>query len=98
MLSSGEFSSFEYGNYELLFEKTKPDVHVLYRPPYSKKHYVTTASFFEEFQTYLSHTAQTPHSLLTVGDFNIHIDIDADVLSMYDLTVSVFQRIDLATL
>ena len=34
-LSSGELSSFENGNYELLFEKTKLDVHVIIQ--YSEK-------------------------------------------------------------
>ena len=41
----------------------------------------------------MSHAAQTPHSLVIVGDFNIDMDIDTDadtirmcdVLSMYDL-------------
>ena len=72
-------------------------MHVIYQPPYSEKHRVTTATFFEEFQTYLSHAVQTPHSLLIAGDFNIHMDIDTDadairmcdVLSMYDLTQHV---------
>ena len=97
VLSSGELNFFEYGNYELLCQKTKVDVHVIYRPPYSEKHRVTTATFFEEFQTYLSHAVQTPHSLLIAGDFNIHMDINTDadairmcdVLSMYDLTQHV---------
>ena len=97
VLSSGELNFFEYGNYELLCQKMKVDVHVIYRPPYSEKHRVTTATFFEEFQTYLSHAVQTPHSLLIAGDFNIHMDIDTDadairmcdVLSMYNLTQHV---------
>ena len=97
VLSSGELNSFEYGNYELLCQKKKVDVHVIYQPPYSEKHRVTTATFFEEFQTYLSHAVQTPHSLLIAGDFNIQMDIDTDadairmcdVLSMYDLTQHV---------
>ena len=37
VLSSSELSSFENGYYELLFEKTKLDVHVIYRPPYTEK-------------------------------------------------------------
>ena len=97
VLSSGELSSFEYGNYELLFDKTKLDLHVIYRPPYSEKHPVKTATFFEEFQTYLTHAAHTPRSLLIVCDFNIHMDIDTDadtirmcdILSMCDLTQHV---------
>ena len=97
VLSSSELNSFEYSNYELVSQKTKVDVHIIYRQPYSEKHRVTTATFFEEFQTYLSHAVQTLHSLLITGDFNIHMDIDkdadaikmCDVLSMYDLTQHV---------
>ena len=45
----------------------------------------------------MSHAAQTPHSLLIVGDFNILVDIDTDadmitmcdVLGKYDLTQHV---------
>ena len=38
VLSSGELNSFEYDNYELLLcQKTKVDVHVIHRPPYSEK-------------------------------------------------------------
>ena len=72
-------------------------MHVIYRPPYSKKHRVTNATFFDEFQTYLSQAVQTTHSLMIVGNFNSHMDTDidadtirmCDVLSMYDLTQHV---------
>ena len=69
---------------------------MIYRPSYSEKHRVTTATFFDEFQTYLSQAvhAQTTHSLMIAGDFNIRMDTDTDadkirmcdVLSRYDLT------------
>ena len=97
VVSSGELDSIEYVNYELICQKTNVDVHVIYRPPYSEKHHITTATFFEEFQTYLSQAVQITHSLEIAGDFNINMDTDTDadkiricdVLSMYDITQHV---------
>ena len=62
-------------------------VYVICRPPYSDKHRVTTATFFEELQIYLSHAVQTHHSLLIAGDFNIYMDVDtdADAIRMCDV-------------
>ena len=58
---------------------------VIYRPPHSEKHRVTTATFFDEFKTYLSKAVQTTDC----WDFNIHMDADTvrmcDILSMYDV-------------
>ena len=97
LLSSGALKSMEYANYELLFEKSKLDVHVIYRPPYSSKLRVTTGTFFEEFQTYLSGAVQSPYSLLITGDFNIHVNDDnnsdhirlRNLFCMYDLVQHV---------
>ena len=58
---------------------------------------VSTATFFDEFQTYLSQAVQTTHSLMIAGNFKIHMDTDTevsklrmcDILSMYDLTQHV---------
>ena len=96
-LSLGAYSSFEYGHYELLYENIKINTHVIYRPPYSEAHRITTATFFIEFQTYLSHAVQTCNALLIAGDFNIHMNVNGDVdkirmcdlLNMYDLTQHV---------
>ena len=96
-LSLGAYSSFEYGHYELLYENIKMYTHVIYRPPYSEAHRITTATFFVEFQTYLSHAVQTCNALLIAGDFNIHMNVNGDVdkirmcdlLNMYDLTQHV---------
>ena len=101
VLSSGELKSFEYAHYELSFLKSKLDIHVIYRPPYSTNHPVTTATFFNEFQNYLSVAAETPSYLLIAGDFNIHMDSEDDsdkihlcnLLDMYGL----IQHVDVAT-
>ena len=85
VLSSDELNSFEYGNYELLCQKMKVDVHVIYRPSYSGKNRVTTATFFEEFQTYLSHAVQTSHSLLIAGDCPVEFtEYSSPVFSVID--------------
>jgi len=92
-ISAGGKSSFEYANYSVMYENTKLDIHVVYRPPFSSKHPVTTATFFEEFQSYLSDIVKSPLPLYIAGDFNIHVDLPSDrdalklskLLQMYDL-------------
>ena len=73
-------------------------MHVIYRPLYSEeKHRVTTATFFDKFQKYLSQAVQTIHSLMIAGEFNIRMDTDTDadkirmcnVLRMYEVTQHV---------
>ena len=54
------------------------DVHVIYQPPHSGKNRVTTATFFDEFQTFLSQAVQTTHSIMIAGEFNIYMDTDTD--------------------
>ena len=52
---------------------------IIYRMPYSFKDPVTTASFSEEFPTYLESFTMSPEPLLITGDFNIHIVVPSDV-------------------
>ena len=71
-------------------------MHVIYRPPYSEKHRVTTATCLTNLN-YLSKAVQTTHSLVIAGDLNIHMETDTgadkirmcDVLSICDLTQHV---------
>ena len=63
----------------MLYENKKINTHVIYRPPYSEAHRITTATFFVDFQTYLSYAVQTCNALLIAGDFNIHMNVNGDV-------------------
>lgn len=87
VVDNAELSSFEYSHMEMLFDKTKLDIHIVYRPPFSARHPVTTSTFFEEFQAYLSDCVKTQHPLLIAGDFNIHMDRanDSDKVKMDNL-------------
>ena len=64
---------------------------ILYRPPYSDQHKVTTEKFLMDFSTYLETLLLVKEELLIVGDFNIHVDIsnDVDAIKFLDLLDSV---------
>ena len=78
VVSSDEHKSFEFVNYRFDYDKVILDVHVIYRPPYSARHPVTTATFFSEFEDYLATAVETSNSLILAGDFNIHVDTVSD--------------------
>lgn len=63
---------------------------IIYRPPYSEVHTVTTSVFLEEFLEFLESTVFTASHLLITRDFNIHIDVtdDPDALTLHDLLKS----------
>ena len=47
---------------------------LLYRPPFSDKHPVTTSTFLNEFSSYLEEIILSRELLMIVGDFNLHVD------------------------
>ena len=47
---------------------------IIYRPPYSAKHLVTTSTFFTEFSDYPKSLVMSSEPLLISGDFNIRLD------------------------
>ena len=50
----------------------------IYRTPRSKVNGLTMSGFLEEIELFLDEICVTPHKLLLVGDFNIHMDIPTD--------------------
>lgn len=72
---------------------------IVYRPPYSAKHPVTTSTFFTEFSDYLESLVMSSEPLLILGDFNIQMDLPddtdcrnlSDVLESMGLTQHVLQ-------
>ena len=48
---------------------------VMYRPPYSAEHPVSTAVFIGEFADYLESVVMSSELLIISGDFNIHMDV-----------------------
>ena len=52
---------------------------IIYRIPYSSKDPVTTATFSEEFTTYLESFIMSLEPLLITGDYEIHIVVPSDI-------------------
>ena len=76
-ISYCERSSFEMSEWTLEGEQSSR-LSVIYRPPYSAKHPVTTGVFISEFAEYLESFILCTEPVLICGDFNIHIDNSAD--------------------
>ena len=90
LIRKGETKSFEY--MELFFPNGSLSTRfiVIYRPPYSENHPVTSSMFFTEFAEYLETTLAVPDQLLFTGDFNFHMDNkdDVDTIKFGDLLTS----------
>ena len=52
---------------------------IIYRIPYSSKDPVTTATFSEEFTSYLESFIMSLESLLITGDYEIRIVVPSDI-------------------
>ena len=64
---------------------------VVYRPPYSAAHPVTSSTFFPEFSEYLESLVLSKVPICIYGDFNVHLDVsdDADTIAFADLLESL---------
>ena len=60
---------------------------IVYRPPYSSLHPVSTSVFFDEFSQFLENVVMCPEALVISGDFNLHLDDlrDNDTKKFMDL-------------
>ena len=72
---AGEQKSFEFSGWILKHGSHKLRVIVIYRPPYSSNHPVTSDVFFDEFSSYLELIVMSSDPILIAGDFNIHVDV-----------------------
>ena len=70
---------------------------IVYRPPYSSLHPVSTSAFFDEFSQFLENVVMCPEALVISGDFNLHLDDlrDNDTKKFMDLleTFSLSQHV-----
>ena len=64
---------------------------LVYRPPYSVAHPVTSSTFFPEFSEYLKSLVLSKVPICTSGDFNVHLDVsdNADTIAFADLLESL---------
>ena len=102
------YKAFECSSVTLKLPSSTLTVFNIYRPPSSFKYSQPISVFLDEFQTFLSSAATTPHEFIITGDFNIHLDDHlnsstqqfTDLLSSTNLTqhVSVSTRIHNHTL
>ena len=76
--SHTEFSSFESSSVTLKLPHSKISVFNIYRPPSSSTFSKPFSVFLDEFNSFLSFAATTPHEFIITGDFNIHLDNHSD--------------------
>ena len=97
----GEFSSFEFSEWNVCVHKQTIKVVTIYRPPYSEDHPVSSNVFFEEFSSYLENIVMIPEVLLITGNFNFHVDCptEADAKKFADLmnTFGLIQHVHVPT-
>lgn len=73
-VTGGERRSFEYSEWKVISGSRRTYLIIIYRPPYSEAHQITSAVFYTEFAEYLESIVLSAEPLLIVGDFNIHVD------------------------
>ena len=95
--SENTFTSFESSSVTLKLPGSKISVFNVYRPPSGSHYSKPNSVFLDEFNSFLSLAATTPHEFIITGDFNIHVDSCTDhftsqflsLLSSFNLTQHV---------
>ena len=72
------FESFEYSEWKITSGTQRIHLIVIYIPPYSEAHPVSTSAFFADFADYLESIVLCADHLLITGDFNIGVDVAGD--------------------
>ncbi|XP_028418754.1 uncharacterized protein LOC114544280 [Dendronephthya gigantea] len=71
-------NSFECSDWIIASDTFRIRLVVIYRPPYSAIHPVTTSAFISEFAEFLESVIMATEPLLIAGDFNIHVNAHSD--------------------
>lgn len=87
LINSGQKDSFEYSLFELDFHSKTIHILIVYRPPYSRAHPVSTTAFFDEFTSFLEEIITTHRTVIICGDFNIHYNKvnDLDTIALNEM-------------
>ena len=89
-LSTCEKTSFEFSEYKIGGLSLQLRLVIVYRPPYSAAHPVTSSTFFPEFSEYLESLVPSKVPICISGDFNDHDVSDvADTVTFADLLESL---------
>lgn len=85
-----ELRSFEFSEWIIKFGSQQTRLFIIYRPPYSEAHPVTTSVFLTEFADLLESITLSMEPLLITGDFNIHVNYidDPDAIRLLALLES----------
>jgi hypothetical protein len=67
-------NSFEVSEFVLVGSSWRMRLAVIYKPPYSSTHRVTSAAFLSEFTDYLESFVMCTEPIIITGDFNFHVD------------------------
>ena len=73
-VDGGQKDSFEFSEWIVTSSPHNARIFIVYRPPYSEDHKVSTSVFFDEFSDCLKSLLLCKEQLLITGDFNIHTD------------------------
>ena len=69
-----ENKSFEFSEWTVKVHDRSMRYVIVYRPPYSSLHLVSTSVFFGEFSQFSESVFMCPDALAISGDFNLHLD------------------------
>ena len=73
-----DFSSFESSSVTLQLSHSRLSVFNIYRPPSSSTYSKPFSVFLDDFSSFLSFPATTPHEFIITGDFSNHLINPAD--------------------
>jgi len=82
-----DFSSFESLSVTLQLSHSKLLVFNIYRPLPSSTYSKPFSVFLDDFSSFFSFAATTPHEFIITGDFNIHLDNPVDTLTSQFLSL-----------
>ena len=68
----------EFSSWSIKLNNKRLRLLIVYRPPYSTNHPISTTVFFDEFPKLLEDFTDTNEPILITGDFNIHMEDDSN--------------------
>ena len=88
--AAGKFQSFKYSEWKITSGTHRIHLIIVYRPPYSEVHSITTSVFLIEFADYLESTVLCTDQLLITSDLNLHVEVidDSDACRFHELLES----------
>ncbi len=84
-------NSFEHMDLSISHGSSVMRLFAIYRPPPSTENKLTSRMFLTEFSTFVEEIPSIPHSVILIGDFNVHVDDNSDreAIAFCDILESV---------